>query len=159
VANVGVTAITPSDEQAIQTVLGEYGATWNRHDIGAMRELFADDAHWVTIVGWHWPGKTAVVAGHETIHGTFFQKTDIELLDVAIRAIAPGVAVAVVLLKVGPFTPPDGVPRPESEDRLSFVLTKREGRWRIAHGHNTVVDPRAKPFNPVNGDRPAEEIR
>jgi uncharacterized protein (TIGR02246 family) len=105
-----------------------------RHDIPAMRELFADDAHWVNIVGWHWPGKSAVVAGHQTIHRTFFQDTGIELLDVAIRAIAPTVAVAVVLLKVGPFTPPDGVSRPESEDRLSFVLTKREGRWLRAIG-------------------------
>lgn len=24
------------------------------------------------------------------------------------------------------------------------------GRWLIAHGHNTVVDPAAQPFDPVN---------
>jgi uncharacterized protein (TIGR02246 family) len=89
------------------------------------------------------------VAGHEAIHRTFFQETDIALADVEVRAIAPGVATAVVLLKVGAFTPPDGVQRLESEDRLSLVLTKRDGRWRITHGHNTVIDPRAKPFNPV----------
>ena len=136
------------DEQAIRGVVAEYGAAWNRHDMDAMATLFTDDAHWVNIVGWHWPGKAAVIAGHEAIHRSFFQKTAIELVAVEIRAIAPEVATALVLLKVGAFTPPDGVRRPESEDRLSLVLTKRDGRWRITHGHNTVIDPGAKPIDP-----------
>jgi uncharacterized protein (TIGR02246 family) len=148
-SSAGASPASPPDEQAIRAVVAEYGATWNRHDMEAMEKLFTDDAHWVTIVGWHWPGKRDVVAGHEAIHRTFFQETDIALADVEVRAIAPGVATAVVLLKVGAFTPPDGVQRLESEDRLSLVLTKRDGRWRITHGHNTVIDPRAKPFNPV----------
>jgi len=148
-SSAGASPASPPDEQAIRAVVAEYGATWNRHDIGAMAKLFTDDTHWVNIVGWHWSGRADVVAGHEAIHRTFFQETDIALADVEVRAIGPGVATAVVLLKVGPFTPPDGVPRLESEDRLSLVLTKRDGRWRITHGHNTVIDPRAKPFNPV----------
>jgi hypothetical protein len=32
----------------------------------------------------------------------------------------------------------------------SLILVKREGGWRITHGHNTVVDPNAQPFDPVN---------
>jgi uncharacterized protein (TIGR02246 family) len=153
-ANVADSPASPSDEQAIRAVVTEYSATWNRHDMGAMAELFTDDAHWVNIVGWHWRGKTAVVTGHEEIHSTFFHKTEIGIAGVELRTIAPGVAAAVVLLKVGPFTPPDGVRRPESEDRLSLVLTKRNGRWRITHGHNTVIDPAARPFNPINSERP-----
>jgi len=46
------------------------------------------------------------------------------------------------------FTPPDGAPRPEGEDCLSLILTKQEGRWRITHGHNTLIDPAAKDFDP-----------
>lgn len=147
--SAGASPARPPDEQAIRAVVAEYGAAWNRHDMEAMAKLFTDDAHWINIVGWHWPGKAAVIAGHEAIHRAFFQETDIEITDVEIRAIAPGVATAVVLLKVGAFTPPDGAPRPESEDRLSLVLTKRDGRWRITQGHNTVIDPRAKAFNPL----------
>ena len=78
---------------------------------------------------------------------------DIELANGEIRAIAPDVAVAVVLLKVGPFTPPDGVRRPASRARLSLILAKREGRWRI-QGHNTVIDPAAQPFDPVKSRWP-----
>jgi uncharacterized protein (TIGR02246 family) len=63
-----------------------------------------------------------------------------------VRAIAPGVAVAVTQTEMGAFTPPDGARRPEAGNRMSFVLTRRDGRWQIAHGHNTVIDPVAQPF-------------
>jgi uncharacterized protein (TIGR02246 family) len=156
-ANVSASLATPSDEQAIRSVVLEYGASWNRHDMAALAELFTDDAHWINIVGMHWPGKSAVVTGHEAFHRTFFRATDIELADVEIRPIAGDVAAAVVLLKVDPFTPPDGVHRPNSENRLSMILTKRDGRWWIAHGHNTVIDPAAQPFDPIKGGWPRDE--
>jgi hypothetical protein len=35
----------------------DYGAVWNRHDMVALANLFADDAHWIM----HWPGKSAVM--------------------------------------------------------------------------------------------------
>ena len=155
-ANVGAALASRSDEQAIRSVVREYGATWNRHNMAALAELFADDAHWINIVGMHWRDKSAVVTGHEVYHRTFFQGTDIELADVEIRPIAADVAVAVVLLKVGPFTPPDGVHRPKSENRLSLMLTRRDGRWLIAHGHNTVIDLAAQPFDPVNAGWPQQ---
>ncbi len=153
-ANVSASLASSSDEQAIRSVVREDGASGNCHDMAALAELFADDAHWINIVGMHWPDKSAVVTGHEAFHRTFFQTTDIELADVDLRPIAADVAVAVVLLKVGSFTPPDGVHRPKSENRLSLVLTRRDGRWHIVHGHNTVIDPAAQPFDPVNAGWP-----
>lgn len=145
-------SLTAADERAIRELVRDYGKTWNHHDITAMAALFDDDAHWVNIVGWYWRGKAAVVAGHEGIHRTFFRQTDIEIAEVAIHALAPEMAAAVVLLKVGPFLPPDGVQRPPSEDRLSLILAKRAGKWRITHGHNTVIDPAAKSFDPVQAE-------
>jgi uncharacterized protein (TIGR02246 family) len=155
-ASFGNSMPTTLDEQAIQAVLRGYGEAWNRHDMKALAELFTDDAHWINIVGMHWPGKAAVVRGHEAFHRTFFQTTDIELAESGVRAVAPGVAAAVVLLKVGPFTPPDGIPRSSAENLLSLVLTKHRGQWRIAHGHNTVIDPGAQRFDPVKTGWPTE---
>jgi uncharacterized protein (TIGR02246 family) len=96
-----------------------------------------------------WPGKTSVVTGNEAIHRTFFRRTEIEIGHIDVRLIGPDIAVCIVHLKVEPFTPPDGVARPASENRLSLVLARQDGHWRIANGHNTVIDPAAKPFNPV----------
>ena len=147
--NVHAVSAASSEEEAIRGVLRGYCDAWNWHDMAALAELFSEDAQWVNIVGMHWPGKAAVVAGHEAYHRTFFQNTEIEIADAEIREIAPGVATAVLRLRVGPFTPPDGIPRPESDDRLSLVLTRRSGRWRIGHGHNTVIDAGAQRFDPV----------
>lgn len=138
-----------SDEESLREVITGYCAAWNRHDMKALAELFTDEAQWVNIVGMHWTGRTAIAAAHDAYHRTFFKATDIEAAEIEVREIAPSVAIAVVLLKVGPFTPPDGVLRPQSDDRLSLVLTRRAGRWRIAHGHNTVIDPGARRFDPV----------
>jgi uncharacterized protein (TIGR02246 family) len=149
-------SVSPSEEQSIRAVLMDYCTCWNQHDMIGLAELFVDDAQWVNIVGMYWPSKAALVTGHTVFHRTFFQTTDIELRNVEIRNIAPDVSVAVILLKVGPFTPPDGTPRPASENRLSIILTKHDGRWRIVHGHNTVVDPIAQPFDPVKAEWPRE---
>jgi uncharacterized protein (TIGR02246 family) len=142
-------ALAPADEQAIRAVVKNYEACWNRHDMAAASELFADDAHWVNIVGMYWPGKPAVVAAHKTLHSTFFRTTEQALLDVTVRPIAPDVAVAVAHFQMGAFSPPDGVHRPAAGNRLSFMLAKRERQWRIVHGHNTVIDPAAQPFDPA----------
>jgi uncharacterized protein (TIGR02246 family) len=136
-------------EEAVGSVVIAYCEAWNDHDMKALAELFVDDAQWINIVGMHWPDKPAVVAGHAAYHRTFFRTTGIEMADMKITEISPDVAAAVILLKVGPFTPPDGITRPSSEDRLSLILTKRSGRWLIAHGHNTVIDHGAQRFDPV----------
>jgi uncharacterized protein (TIGR02246 family) len=147
--NLGVVPMSFADEDAVRDVAQRYCDAWNRHDMKALAQLFDADAQWINIVGMHWPGKAAVVAAHEAYHRTFFRMTEIEMTDARITEIAPGVAAAVVLLKVGPFTPPDGITRPESQDRLSLILAKRSERWLIAHGHNTVIDPGAQRFDPV----------
>ena len=114
-------------EEAVGSVVKGYCEAWNAHDMKALAELFVDDAHWINIVEMHWPGKPAVVAGHAAYHQTFFRTTGIEMADVEIREISPDVAAAVILLKVDPFTPPDGTARPSSEDHLTLILTKRSG--------------------------------
>ena len=141
--------IDRADDLAIKAVVRGYHECWNRHDMAALSELFEDDAHWVNIVGMYWPGKPAVVGAHEAMHKTFFKTTEQELIDVAARAIAPGVAIAVTHFRMGAFTPPDGVDRPAAGNRLSLTLTERNGRWRIAHGHNTVIEPTAQAFDPM----------
>jgi len=117
----------------------------------AFAELLGDDVNWVNIVGMHWWGKAAVVKAHEVFHRTIFRNTEMTITDVAITVITSDAAVAVVTLKMGEFTTPDGERKmAAAQDRLSLILAKREGGWKITHGHNTVIDPNAEPFDPVN---------
>lgn len=146
---LGMSAV---DEQKIRAVMRDYGEAWNHHDIGAMQQLFTDDADWINIVGMHWRGKTAILKAYDVFWRTIFQKMEITVTDVTIRAIAPDVAVAVVALQASEFTTPDGKRQPATQDRLSVILAGREGEWKIVHAQNTVVDPTAQPFDPINSD-------
>jgi uncharacterized protein (TIGR02246 family) len=151
-SGVNALAMSVADEHKIRAVLLAYGEAWNRHDMSSMRQLFTDDADWINIVGMHWRGKSAVLTAYDAFWRTIFQKMEITVTDVAIRAIASDIAVAVVALRASEFTTPDGKLRPATQDRLSVILANREGEWRIVHGQNTVVDPTAQPFDPINSD-------
>jgi uncharacterized protein (TIGR02246 family) len=149
-AKANAPSITASDQEEIRAVVMRGQETWNRHDIKAWAERLTDEADWINIVGMHWRGKEAVLKAHEVIHRQIFHSTEMTITDVAIRAATSDVAVAVVTLKMGDFTTPDGQLRAETRDKLSLVLVKCEDGWRITHVHNTVVDPKAQPFDPVN---------
>jgi uncharacterized protein (TIGR02246 family) len=150
VASSNTLAVDASDETNIRAVATAYADAWNHHDMKTLAELFTDDAEWVNIVGMHWRSKANVIKAHDVFHRTIFQKMEIGVIDLEIRSIAPDVATAVIALRAGAFTTPDGKQQNETLDRLSLILVNRSGAWRIAHGHNTVVDPTAVPFDPVN---------
>jgi uncharacterized protein (TIGR02246 family) len=151
-AGTATLAQDASEEKEIRAFVAGYAEAWNRHDMAALADSLADDADWINIVGMHWRGKAAVVKAHDAYHRTFFRNTALDFTDIDLRAIAPDAVVAVVTIRVGNFTPPDGKPRIGTQDRLSLVITKRSGGWRIVHGHNTVIEPGAQRFDPVNSN-------
>jgi uncharacterized protein (TIGR02246 family) len=148
-----------SDQKEIRASVAKYADAWNRHDMSALAGVFADDADWVNIVGMHWRDKAALVKAHEVYHRTFFRDTALDFADVELRPVTPDVVIAVVTIKVGDFTPPDGKPRIGTQDRLSLVLAKRVGAWRIVHGHNTAIEPGAQRFDPANSGWTGEASR
>ena len=116
----------------------------------AMGELFTDDAEWISVVGMHWRGKLDIVKAHEVYHRLLFPKTDIKFNNIAVRSIAPNVAVAVIDEDFDASRLPEGGTRPASKDILSFVLVKRNGKRKVVHGHNTIVLPEAQPYDPIS---------
>ncbi len=149
VATLNAQALNAKDEGAIGDVLAQYEADWNHHDMKALAGLFTDDAEWINVVGMHWRGKADIYKAHDVYHRTLFTKTGIHFTKIEIRAIAPDVAVAVVTEDFDASLLPDGSTRPVSQDRFTLVLVKRGGNWKIAHGHNTIINADAQPFDPV----------
>jgi uncharacterized protein (TIGR02246 family) len=139
-------------DSEVRQVVSEFAATWNRHDMDAMHDLCTADAEWINIVGMHWRGRAAVYKGHDALHKTTFAKTDMTIEDVKPRAIAPGVICAVATMTFGPHVDPTGREIIDLETMGSFVLTSDGDTWKIAHFHNTIIDPIARPFDPVNSD-------
>jgi uncharacterized protein (TIGR02246 family) len=151
-AGANTLAMNGSDERNIRAVVTAYVEAWNHHEMETLAGLFTDDADWINIVGMHWRGRAAIVKAHDVFHRTIFQKMEIGVTDIGIRTITSDVAAAVIALQAGEYTAPNGRHQNATLDRLSLILVNRDGKWRIAHGHNTVVDPSAAPFDPVNSD-------
>lgn len=65
-----------------------------------------------------------------------------------IRALTPDVALVNVYYKVGTFYPPDGVNHginkvSDSQDLITLVMVKKQGKWLLTAGQNTPVDAAA----------------
>ena len=142
-------AIPASDESAVRTVVTEFASTWNRHDMKAMHELNTDGVEWINVSGNHWRGNADVRKGHDAIHRTIFAKTEMSIVNMKVRALTPDVAVAVATMKFGPHIAPSGQPVSELKTKASFTLLKHSGSWKVAHFHNTILDPKADEIDPL----------
>lgn len=139
-----------ADEQAVRGVVSAYETAWNRHDMAEFGRLFTEDAEWVNIVGMWWRGRADVQKAHQAFHEVMFRDVPLHFTDVAVRTVAPGVAVAIGTIQMGDYTTPGGHTVRDTRDRMTLVMVQRDGRWKIVSGHNTVIDPVAARHDPVN---------
>jgi uncharacterized protein (TIGR02246 family) len=138
----------------VRDLADRYAAAWNAADMDAMTALYADDVHWVNIVGMHWQGKRDVDHAHRVYFDIMFKGVPMTLQEIeSVVPLPGGGAVAVIRWAVGAFTTPVGQPVPPSRDRMSLVLTPDGDRLRIAHGANVQVDEMAQRSNPVTARR------
>ena len=100
----------------------------------------------------HWRGKAAVVKAHEVYLKTVFRNGGMSTGDLGIRAVTSDVAIAVVTELDSGGILPNGSKAPPGSGRLTYLLVKRGGKWKITHGHNTTIDPNAQRFDPMNSD-------
>jgi uncharacterized protein (TIGR02246 family) len=85
-----------------------------------------------------------VQRGHDVILKTIFAATNVTILDVDVRSLAPGVAVAVATMRFAPLKDAAGKDMAEIRSRGSFTMLKRDGLWKIAHFQNTTIDTLAE---------------
>jgi uncharacterized protein (TIGR02246 family) len=147
----GTTALSKEDDKAVRKVIAGFGDAWNTHDMKAFSKLFREDAEWINVVGMHWHGRDAIVAATTAFHETIFKNNQMKIDSLETRSLGAGYAIAVATITVDGFTTPSGQVRPKSQDRETFVLVKGPEGWKLAHGHNTVIDADAAKHDPVNG--------
>jgi uncharacterized protein (TIGR02246 family) len=144
--------IDGDDTQAIRDLVTAYETAWNTSDLDALGALYTDDIHWVNVKGMHWQGFGAVDKAHRVYFDIMFRGTRQDLEEIeSVMPVAPGVVIAVVRWLHGPFSAPSGDKVPAMNTRMTLVLTKASGAWKIAHGANIEVDAGAARFDPVNG--------
>lgn len=149
-----VLGFSQTDEKAIQAQVTQMVSDWNTHEFKNMDSYMTDDVEWVNIVGMWWKGRAEVKAAHQGNFGAFFKGVPFKQKSLKTRFLTKDVAVATLISSVGEFFPPDGIDHgnnkmPASDDILTLVFVKQNGKWLIASGQNTVVDARAANNNPA----------
>lgn len=138
------------DAVAIRDVMAKMGVAWANHDMKTWTSYMTDDVEWVNIVGMWWRGKDEVFLAHDAFHKTIFQGRKMGAPEtVALRRVAPDAFVVNIVVMTGAFTSPSGVYRPAARNILTEVFVKKEGRWLLCAGQNTVIDEAAQKNNPV----------
>ena len=155
------TTTAATDEVAIRQVVKRMSADWQSHRFANIVAYTTPDVSWVNIVGMWWRGRPQVQQAHQQIFDAMFTGVAFTPGKTVVRTVAPGVAVVNLYCHVGAFYPPDGVNRgtnkeAEADNLLTLVLVKRQGRWLLTAGQNTVVRASAQPNNPVGKTSPPE---
>jgi len=133
------------DEAAIrQTVMGLQEA-WNRHDMRAFANLFAEDADFVNVAGVWLKGRSQIEEKHRAAHATMFRDSTLSVEEVNVRFLTPDIAIAHVLTSLVGQKLPDGTEVPQRRALLTVVLQKQSGKWMIVAAHNTDVRPSTPP--------------
>jgi uncharacterized protein (TIGR02246 family) len=135
---------------AVKQIVARLEAAWNKHDMQAYGELFHDDAEWINVVGMYWRGKPQIVKAHTVFHETIFKECRLEGKDLFVRELTPDAVVAVWAHVQDAYKTPSGTQQEKTLNRLTLVITKRNGKWLISQGHNVWVNERAERSNPVN---------
>lgn len=143
-----VFGFSQTDEKQIQSQVAQMVSDWNTQEFQNMDSYMTDDVEWVNIVGMWWKGRAEVKAAHQGNFGAFFKGVPFTQKSLKTRFLTKDVAVATLISSVDEFFPPDGIDHgnnkmPASDDILTLVFVKKNGKWLIASGQNTVVDARA----------------
>lgn len=141
------------DPRPVERVVRAFAECWNRHDMAAFAELFAEDAEFVNVVGLWWKGRDEIRRAHELTHATMFRNSRLAIGDVAVRFVAPGIAVARARWTLDGHVGPAGEALPERKGILMNLLARSDGRWRIVDSQNTdIVEGVLAPPQPARPD-------
>ena len=143
------TLSSASNEGIRKTVL-DYENAWNTHDMELLATLFREDAEFVNVVGMHWRGRDAIVKAHAVFHEIMFKGNRFKTDSIESRPLGSEYAIAMWTATQDSYTTPSGNVVPEGQFKLSLILVKEAGRWKIVHGHNVRIDAGAAKHDPVN---------
>jgi uncharacterized protein (TIGR02246 family) len=144
-----------SDEKLVESQVNLMISDWNTHEFKNMDLYTTEDVEWINIVGMWWKGRRDVIKAHQSTFDKFFNGVPFTKKSLKIRFLTGDVAIANLVCHVGSLFPPEGIDRgtnrtPETNDLLTLVYVKKNGKWLLSTGQNTVIDEKAAKSNPIS---------
>lgn len=127
------------DEQLVRRVVFAFQADFNQ---GGFRNAAAyTTADWVHLNpgGGITKGRAEVLQEVRAVHQSFLKGVTMTVETMAIRFVAPDVALATVVHQVSPYEMPKGTAHRSERQIKTYVVVKQNGRWLLAQDQNTII--------------------
>ena len=128
-------------KQAIDRLVGDMVAAWNRHDAAAFAAAFAEDAEFTNVFGMVQQGRAGIEAAHAPIFMTMFKDSRLTATETKLRMIRPDVAAVELRWRMTGARDPMGNPWPERAGILNWIVTLHGDSWLIDVSHNMDLPP------------------
>ena len=128
-----------SDELAVAGLYRELMEGWNRGSGADFAANLTSDVDFIGFDGTWFRGKEAVEKSHQSLFDTHLKGTRLIGDVVAIRLLAPDVAV--MHARGNTIMRGRSLPSPARESLQTLVAVRREGAWRLAAFQNTRIRP------------------
>ena len=131
---------------AIEAVVADEAAAWNRGDAAAFAAHTTDDVVFTNVVGMFTVGRAPFVAQHTRIFATIYKGSTMSQTIEHIALVRPDVAIVDTLTSVRDVVA--APPGAEAVDgaihaRLEQVMVRDGGHWAVASFHNVLVNAKA----------------
>ena len=121
------------DEAAVRTIVNHWQQSWEKFDASVLAGDFADDAEWLNAFGVRQKGGANIVAFvSQVVKRPQVQGRRTTWDEPQIRFLRPDVAMASRSYTTLGHKMPSGTELPERHTHSTWVLTKDNGKWRIA---------------------------
>lgn len=132
-------------DPALRAVVDNQSEAWNRNDAAAWTKDFLDDARFINVRGDSVAGRPAIEKLHAFIFAGPYQGSHCVSTIQAVTSPSPDVAIVETLAVITNFKalPPGLTPTSPGEmrARLTLVLVRREGAWKIQFAQNSAISP------------------
>ncbi len=137
-----ISSLEPVDQWAIEEVIKGYTDSWNQQGGKGFANGFTEDADFVNIFGMHFSGKTEIEKRHIQIVQTFLKDSLLEIQNLQLREVQPGLVIALVRWKISNYRSPRSDMSKPGEIRegiFTHVFIHSDKKWEITASQNTLV--------------------
>jgi uncharacterized protein (TIGR02246 family) len=127
--------------EASHTLVAQWQAAWNAHDMSRIAPLITADADWITVGGRHLKGAEEIETVHRHLHASTLRTSIWTNHSHDVKPLGSDTAVLHLAWSVSDDTTPDGSTRPPRNGLFTWVLVNDGQAWRIraAQGTNVVA--------------------
>lgn len=132
---------TEEEVEAITNVIRSTTSAFNAHDAKVFASFYTPDATLVTVRGERMTGTAQIERGLAEIFAARAKNAKLETIETSVSLLTRDVAIAYVLNALTGNVTANGELAPPHRELSIRVLLKKDGKWRVAAFHNTIVQP------------------